>query len=45
MSDATASEPVPVGRYDLMGRALTAKQPGLNIVRLSDGTTRKELVK
>lgn len=34
-----------VARYTVDGRRLSAPQPGLNIVRLSDGTTVKVMVK
>ena len=34
-----------VARYDLSGRRITAPQRGINIIRLSDGTTRKILVR
>ena len=36
---------VVVGCYDLMGRQLQDLQPGLNILRMSDGTARKILKK
>lgn len=39
-SDAWTSE-----MYDLSGRRLGASQRGLNIIRMSDGTTRKVMVK
>jgi hypothetical protein len=31
--------------YDLSGRRQNAPQRGMNIIRMSDGTTRKVLVK
>ena len=34
-----------VARYLLNGARISTPQPGINIVRMSDGTTRKELVK
>ena len=34
-----------VARYDINGRLLAEPQPGINIVRFSDGTARKILVK
>ena len=34
-----------VARYDLNGRRLDAPQKGLNIIRMSDGTVRKVMVK
>ena len=33
------------GYYDLSGRRLAGKQRGVNIVRYSDGTSRKIMVK
>lgn len=36
---------VEVGRYDMQGRSIEGSQHGLNIVKMSDGTTRKVLVK
>ena len=33
------------GRYDLNGRRLSQPAQGVNIVKMSDGTTRKEMVK
>ena len=41
----SANETVEVARYDLRGRKLATPQPGLNIIRMSDGTTRKQMVK
>ena len=41
--DKTA--PVIVGYYDLNGKPITGKQRGAAILRYSDGTTRKVLVK
>ena len=41
-ADAEATE---VGRYDLSGRKLAGLQKGINIIRYSDGTARKVLVK
>ena len=37
--------PVICGYYDLGGRRLAGKQRGVNIVRYSDGTSRKIMVK
>ena len=34
-----------VARYDLNGRKLSSSQKGLNIIRYSDGTSRKVMVK
>ncbi len=36
---------VPVEFYDVMGRQYDSMQPGVNIVRMSDGSTKKVLVK
>lgn len=41
----SANETVEVARYDLRGRKLATPQPGLNIIRMSDGSTRKQMVK
>lgn len=41
-ADAGVSE---VARYSLDGRKLSAPQKGINILRMSDGTTRKVIVK
>ena len=35
---------VPVNYYDVMGREHSSLQPGINIIRMSDGTTRKILI-
>lgn len=46
VEEIVASEKtVPVAYYDLMGRQLDGPQPGLNIIRMSDGTARKVLMK
>ena len=46
IEDATQGEPVSVvARYSLDGRLLTAPQRGVNILKMSDGTTRKVVVK
>lgn len=37
------SEPAVVAIYDLMGHRLQSERPGLNVVIMSDGTTRKIL--
>ena len=42
ITDANA---VPVEYYDMMGRKLDSLQQGINIVRMSDGTSRKVLVR
>ena len=36
---------VEVGRYDLYGRRLSQPAQGVNIIKMCDGTTRKEMVK
>ena len=36
---------IEVARYDIHGRLLNEPTPGINIVKYSDGTTRKEIVK
>ena len=36
---------IEVARYDIHGRLLSEPTPGINIVRCSDGTIRKEIVK
>ena len=38
-------EAAEVARYDIQGRAIDKPQRGLNIIRYSDGTTRKVVVK
>ena len=42
----TAPDEVAVtGIYDTNGKALPAMRPGINIIRYSDGTTKKVIVK
>ena len=41
----TAVEDTEVARYDLQGHRIGKSQNGINIIRMSDGTTRKVLVK
>ncbi len=41
----TDDNAVEVSRYDIHGRLLCEPTPGINIVKMSDGTTRKEIVK
>ena len=41
----TDSDAIEIARYDIHGRLLSAPTPGINIVKYSDGTTRKECVK
>ena len=36
---------VEVARYDIHGRLITEPTKGVNIIKYSDGTTRKEIVK
>ena len=40
-----AEEVIEVARYDLSGRKLDKPQKGINIIRYSDGTSRKVLIK
>ena len=46
IGDVPADRPAitPVARYNLQGSCLSGPQQGINIVRYSDGTTKKELV-
>ena len=46
IGDVPADQPTitPVARYNLQGSRLSGPQQGINIVRYSDGTTKKELV-
>lgn len=41
----TATDAREVARYSVDGRQLTAPQPGLNIIKMSDGTSKKVWVK
>lgn len=41
----TSGEAVEIARYTLDGRLLNAPAPGINIIRYSDGSTRKVMVK
>lgn len=41
----TTSEATPVGYYDVQGRRMSGPQRGLNIVRYSNGTSRKVIVR
>ena len=36
---------IEVSRYDIHGRLLSEPTPGINIVKMSNGTTRKEIIK
>ena len=42
---STDKDAVEATRYDLYGRRLSQPAQGVNIVKMSDGTTRKEMVK
>ena len=41
----TDDNAVEVTRYDIHGRLLSEPARGINIIKMSDGTTRKEIVK
>ena len=41
----SAGSPAEIIRYSLDGRRLAAPQKGVNIIRMSDGSTRKVIVK
>ena len=46
IENVMASEEVTeVARYDIQGRMISKPQKGINIIRFSDGTTRKVIVK
>lgn len=45
VEDLQPSSATIVARYDTQGRRLTSPQRGLNILRMSDGTSRKVIVK
>ena len=45
VSTARAGSPAPAASYSLDGMRLSAPQPGVNIVRMTDGTVRKVLVR
>ena len=40
-----AEEVIEVARYDIQGRKIAGPQKGINVIRYSDGSTRKVLVK
>lgn len=44
-SAVSATEATEVARYNAAGQMITAPQKGLNIIRMSDGTSRKVIVK
>lgn len=41
----TEGNAIEVARYDIYGRQLNQPTKGINIIKMSDGTTRKEMVK
>ncbi len=41
----TSEDAIEVARYDIQGRKIAKPQRGINIIRYSDGTTRKVMVK
>lgn len=45
MSEAQVQRVMPQSIYDLKGRCLNGLQPGLNIIRMSDGTAKKAWMK
>ena len=45
VENIATDDAVEVSRYDIHGRLLNEPTPGINIVKYSDGTTRKEIVK
>ncbi len=45
ISDIKSASNIAVGRYTIDGRAITAPQRGINIIKMSDGTVRKEIVR
>ncbi|MBR6030798.1 MAG: hypothetical protein IKP36_02425 [Bacteroidaceae bacterium] len=45
ISTVSSKEDTPEARYSLDGRKLQTPQKGINIIRMSDGTTRKVLIK
>ena len=46
IEDIKASEETTeIARYDIQGRKIAKPQKGINIIRMSDGTTRKVLIK
>lgn len=45
ISNAKASDAVEVARYTIDGKLLAAPAKGINIIKMSDGTTRKVVVK
>ena len=45
IENVTVSDAVEVARYDIYGRQLTQPTQGINIVKMSDGSVKKESVK
>lgn len=45
IEEVTADDATPVDYYDMMGRRHDSLQPGINIVKMSDGTAKKVLMK
>ena len=45
ISQKTIRQPTIADCYDLNGRRISQQQRGLNIIKMSDGTTRKVIVK
>ena len=43
--ESSMDEPVEVARYSLDGRLLSEPERGVNLVKMSDGTVRKVIVK
>ena len=43
--DLKCDSPNPISRYNIQGQRLVESQKGINLIKLSDGTTRKILVK
>ena len=41
----TSEDAIEIARYDIQGRKIAKPQRGINIIRFSDGTTRKVMVK
>ena len=41
----TGNNPVEIARYSLNGKKLLSPEKGINIIKMSDGTTRKVIVR
>ena len=39
------NDAIEIARYDIHGRLLSEPARGINIIKMSDGTTRKEIIK